>query len=693
MKIGTLIKQNWTFIKHKFVKVLSGKARWQLTTLFLFILIIFLVLLFICLCHYGCHKPKKYWDFFKGFLSLFIDPGSVWNFDCGTGKINGSGTGNSEFPNFGSLVVSMIGMFLFIGLLVSWFTNLLERKVERFRNGRMEFYHHDHVVIIGFSDVVPMLVKQLRKDRYTKADIVIQSAVDANEVRHKVFAELDDKEEKNVYFLNAKRDSSEELEKLHIHEAKEVFIIGDSGETYHDPLNMDCLDKIVGILKKKKEKGYAIKRIPFNVFFNNQNTFAAFQTTDLKKDWKELVDFRAYNFYDEWARRVLLTHEWTKDGCCIDYPSLDHTPIRQQSTSHVHLVIVGMNNMGTSLGVMASHQMHFPNFFDQHGVEQPQHSTVITFIDDHAEEEMRYFRGHYSGYFDIKSCTFRDLLHGDGQTQVIASATGREADFLDVRYEFIQGRIESDSVRQLIREWSERDDESLTIAICLSDSAKSLAAGLYLPECVYSRGIPILIRQESTSALIEQLRGDEQAEDKGYRKYRKVRPFGMLDHWFDLNDDSLNEAKMLHCLYDYFGKSQSLPTEKELEKEKEQRWKNLSISLKWSNMYAAYSIDRKLRGLDKDKTNFLIEESEIELIARMEHARWNMEKLLMGYRMPTDEEMEDMRQSGDSSEYKERFIHPCIASYNNLPEDIKVYDLNIARSLPTIVNLIEKARG
>lgn len=59
-------------------------------------------------------------------------------------------------------------------------------------------------------------------------------------------------------FWFAMRDSKEELRKLYVADAKEVFILGDSGELddveyYHDSMNVDCLN-LIGELCKEENR-------------------------------------------------------------------------------------------------------------------------------------------------------------------------------------------------------------------------------------------------------------------------------------------------------------------------------------------------------------------------------------------------------------------------------------------------------
>lgn len=78
--------------------------------------------------------------------------------------------------------------------------------------------------------------------------------------------------------------------------------------------------------------------------------------------------------------------------------------------------------------------------------------------------------------------------------------------------------------------------------------------------------------------------------------------------------------------------------------------------------------------------------AQVELMAEVEHNRWNMEKLLLGYRKPTSEEEILCRDDDVCKEYKtKRFIHVDIRPYCELGEGTKGYDRCISECLPLIV--------
>ena len=132
-------------------------------------------------------------------------------------------------------------------------------------------------------------------------------------------------------------------------------------------------------------------------------------------------------------------------------------------------------------------------------------------------------------------------------------------------------------------------------------------------------------------------------------------------------------------------------------------WAGLKVSERWSNLYAAYSIRCKLdslramRGLDKDdhsRDQSPLTPTEIENIAKVEHSRWNVEKLLMGYRKPKpNEDKYNYEQYAKEwkSNKKNFYIHHDIRPFKDLG-DVKQLDYEIAKYIPWIINMAEKKR-
>lgn len=652
-----------------FDRTFSGRGRkqftWLVGVLLLFFGIIYLISWFFVFPEpTDTPQPASSNDVPMGrllqLICLFIDPGSVANVPA-------------ELRWF-SLIVAILGLLLFTGLLISVVSNMLERHVERYREGNISYPLENHVVIIGFDEMVPMLVQQICTDsQYGDCYILIQSVQPAPEVRSRIHTVLDIKQEKRILVLHARRNSIEELEKLYTTSAREIFLIGESNEYDHDSLNIDSLQKIVAIHRKKQN----CPRITVSVLFEYQTTYAAFQVSDLAEEWRQQIDFRPFNFYEEWAKKLLVKRHYGEGNVKVEYPALDREPITWNSDRYVHFVIIGMSRMGVGLGVEAAHLLHFPNFCRDQRMK-----SRITFIDEDADKEMNFFRGRYRHYFDLSLSYYRcaeeiEKIHTILPNQVY----GKDVNFLDIEFEFIKGRAETPAIQDLLAQWAKDPQQELSIAICLNFPPQSMAMGLYLPDVIYDKNIPVFIRQETSSALLDMLNNRIKKEQSN--RYSHVYPFGMLANCFDLDHHSTRRAQFVNYIYDYKGKFGCGPSSCPSDYELISGWNKLPVALQWSNLYCADSIDLKLRSLGFGTILPLqLTSEQVELMAEVEHNRWNMEKLLLGYRKPTSEEEEKCKDKAVRKEYKTKcFIHTDIRPYRQLDEGTKEYDRCISECL------------
>ena len=129
-------------------------------------------------------------------------------------------------------------------------------------------------------------------------------------------------------------------------------------------------------------------------------------------------------------------------------------------------------------------------------------------------------------------------------------------------------------------------------------------------------------------------------------------------------------------------------------------WQKLSVALKWSNLYNSYTMRTKqrtlraMRGLDIDDESRdydTLTDYEAEQMAIVEHNRWNVEKLLMGFRKPRKaEDKYAYTEFADKlKKNKDLFVHHDIRPFNQLTT-IKELDYEFARYIPWIMKMTEK---
>lgn len=591
---------------------------------------------------------------------------------------------NRNFCYWAFLITAFAGAAAFAGVLISMCGNFIQQRVDKYRKGYVKYKFENHDVILGYNDMVAALVKQIVNDgiERRKEKIVLMTSHDVETVRELLFTDLDKAERGRLVLVHGSRVSAEDLKNIQVSKAKRIYLIGEDDDIDHDTLNINSLEIIA-------------KQIPENMkigcvtYLRNRSTFALFQTSDIMEEVKKKIDFQPFNFDETWARKLFVNCESKING--INYPSLDRDGIDKDSDKYVHLIIVGMTQMGVMLGMEAAHVCHFPNFSTK------RRKTKITFIDENADAEMKFLVGANNRFFENCRYKYRYKNH-----EVRSNPNN---DFLDVMFEFFKGNIGNEWIRGYIEECANNDREILTIASCMDDTAKSLAAGLYLPDAVYDKGLSVDGRKEKDEVVVL-VRQNTSAEllniiKKGnakYRKYRNVYPFGMTNDGCELDETLTEWAKRvnyLYCVFDDLDGTPSLYPDDVVD----DKWNDCSVSDKWSNIYNAMTIPTKLRsvGIDyKSLTLRNLTEDEIGLLAEVEHNRWNVEKLLMGYRTVTEKESAEIEKSiaeGGSlkKDYKNRLkAHYDIRPFADLREDkngrnANRYDFGMTKGIIDII--------
>lgn len=549
-------------------------------------------------------------------------------------------------------VIYLCGSLVFSGLLIASITNALRTRADRFKEGKVRYRFRNHVVIIGYNNLVPGMIHRIWKENGGRPNRIV---IGVNGNVQETFNQLRNHLEENkkmVVVLNADSKNRWDLRKrLKVQYAKEVYIIGDGDDAYL----MNSYKKIQEICGEKMPECYVEMR--------HQSTFALFQTYSATKGYEH---FHAFNFHDIWARQMVMREEIdTRQGMSIG----------PDSDKQVHLVVIGMTEMGEALAREAAFICHYPNYVTR------RIRTKITFIDPQAKEQMTYLTGRYRHLFDLCHYSFFDYAPG----ALNPAPHNPEKDFLDIEFEFIQANIAERQIREKITEWASSDKQVLTIGVCTDMPHRSMAAGLYLPDEVFENNIPVWVYQPAKGDLKDYLECSH---------FKNIITFGMSGKDLDIkNEDMILQAKRLNYLYGLIYDTIQQNKEKSQEeildavdslvldykKMDEKGWNNLDVFKKWSNVYCVSTIKKKIDSVRSEWS-----EKNIQLIDAVEHNRWNVEKLMMGFRPATDEE----RRTEDKDGLKQRFIHCDIRPYNDLDEETKKYDNKFTKEIPNIIKPI-----
>ena len=655
-------------------------------------------------------------------LYLLID-GNAFNSFYVSDKVSGGTV-------FVAGVIYVIGVIIFTGMLISVMTNMIERRVEDHKEGHIHYLESGHYIIMGFDEMVPSFIRYVfEKDH--KAFVLILTSVEAERVREKLNKTFSKEQLQRIIINYGHRTNPESYKDICLESAEEVFIVGYHSQTAHDAINVECVDAICDYLG-----GDDIKNKPRRItcVFKDLDTYAAFKTTEIFGEVSKLgIEFIPYNFYTGWAKQVFVKRghkELSSSGQKIEYPAVYGEGIGPDDKKYVHLVFVGTTNFAVAFAMEAANVLHFPNFNQDKSLK-----TRITFIDLNADKEKDEFITRNRHFFEVQDYIYRDLSDSLRPMAYKMPATYFREDasnFLDVEFEFIKGDIFSKRVQDEISRWANATDEQyLSIFLAMANQRNNFVIGMNMPDEVYDNEIPVFIRQDRSDNFVTNLReadankkpytrivGGKTHENIRFSKYSHIYPFGMNESIYCADDKSLKRAKLINYLYntaDYStNKFQSLlvlaaTPKKQIWEEADKMWEGdpqnnkegLSVSLKWSNLYSSYSIRTKLaslramRGLtldNKSKDTQKLSEKEVEELAKVEHNRWNVEKLLMGYRKPHLDEDKYEASGVDAkslSRNKKVFIHHDIRPFKDL-DNVKELDYEFTRYIPWIMEMTEQ---
>ena len=212
-----------------------------------------------------------------------------------------------------------------------------------------------------------------------------------------------------------------------------------------------------------------------------------------------------------------------------------------------------------------------------------------------------------------------------------------------------------------------------------------------MPEAVYRHHVTVLCHSNRPT-LLELLRSGS--------GHDTIYPYGT--GCADLN--RLKRLKrMAQCVNAVYHHCHALPagapitSPASIDKQALERlWRSVvSLPKVYSNIFNAMTRGTKMHSIghvsDDWKTYYALSRDEIELLTEVEHNRWSVEELILGYRPTTDAERQivddDMNQKGVLRKQK---IHYDLRPFNDLREDITgknaiVYDQALIQAIPLII--------
>jgi hypothetical protein len=297
--------------------------------------------------------------------------------------------------------------------------------------------------------------------------------------------------------------------------------------------------------------------------------------------------------------------------------------VRVNEARTVQLVIIGFGRMGRSLALRAAKMGHFAN-----GTK-----LRIIVIDQHA--------------------------HANEQKLLFRFPAIREVCDMDFR----QMEAESAQARTLVAELCDPARFITSIALCMEDEVRATEIALQFHDIVDDHQVPLAVRYAHEEGLAAMLCGAEG------RCSTLVRPFGLAG--VDWSRDVLGgetDRWFANVIHEDFRANRLAEGRPETELAL-QPWDVLAENFRESNRQQADHIPVKIRAVGCEvvpvadpRPPVEFGDEETEVLSRMEHARWNAERLLDGWRY------------APGGKDEKRKTHPSIVPWDELPEKIKDYD-------------------
>lgn len=605
-------------IKRRFDRMLSEGQGRQLLWLSVIIVIVLLGLLLI-----GKLCGNIPWQVI---LALFMDPG------------NSSLLGTHDFFRIFTI---LLGAFLFSALLISVVSNIFENISVSYKQGEIKYSFSDHILIIGAAHILKDMLCELRDNKdFEGKDILVMTSSDVQSLRRNIELSLSDSKFcRRITYFHRSRQSELFLREACADKACAIYVIGEDGEQSHDALNIRCLHMLKNICVGTEPS------IPCYVTVEMHSTFGIFNY--MKNDRQSRLNVEIVNEYDYTVEQLLTTS--------------DFLPVLKQTDEDVraHVVIIGHSAISRAFASIAAQLCHYPNF------KGSKTRTLITFV-EYDKNDMNSFVSSNKSLFDL--CHYRYV---SPDTTKEFKPLEEYGDFLDIEWEFVDDRLMSPFVKSLMESWVSNPSEKTVLALCLENDEDNAYLVTHLPRVVYNHGTNIAVCQNNYPDLMTA------AKDTGM--YGNLYLFGKSFHGGDpLYINRSAKGKRLNRVYDLqYGNPPSC--------DEDEAWGKLIHAHKYSSIASANSIPLKMRCLDLEPTEEClgcISDDVLDLLSEMEHRRWMITQLFMGY----SAEKKVLRK--DRSRFKElkekHYIHLDIVPYDEL-SGVEVKDKLIINNIPFIM--------
>lgn len=604
-------------------------------------------------------------------LALYLDPGVF------------GGAGRHDLFR---LVITLTGVFLFAALLINVVGNIFENVVDSHNKGETRYGFKGHILILGANQMLLAMLRRLLDEDAENLDeeeremqgrpIVVMTTRPVEELRKRVEATFGKSRLKllrdRVTFYYDERDNLANLTEAHAPDAYCIYILGEDDEPGHDSVSLSCLEKLDELCGTEGDpiKCYVTLESPVT-----SELFHYLPSRLQAGGSGSRLLLNTLNVDEYVAERVLLGLNGKGQL------PIDGRGYLAEKWEFLHFAILGSSPMAWTMARAAAHLCHFPCADGKTG------HTVISVIDSGIRTKMDRFVSENAWLFRLSHYS----LIKPGQETEIHEPDPAYGDFLDIRWEFIEADPFSAEARELISGWAADPARHLSLAICRESAGENLSLAFHLPDPLYKR-----------SAIYVNATGQDGILGLAEKTRRFGNVFGFGAGTASDPDPLLTRRVEMgqRVNYVYARLYESVPPTDHPER----LWYLRKEADKFSSIHNANSIDIKVRSLPLSDSYGPdgVDPAAMAIPCRMEHLRWMMAELLMGFRpypaadragylaRVREESPTDKRHSPTWKMLKERrmqtFEHIDIAPLEELiDEEEKNKDIDLFINIPFIL--------
>ena len=443
--------------------------------------------------------------------------------------------------------------------------------------------------------------------------------------------------------------------------------------------------KNLGIVRRLCENNKGRHPVKCHLLLHSSQVLRLFHDDSFAADLRGKADIYPFTLESEWAQRIFTLLPGQKS----DFSFTDRIPQTVESEKTVHIVLMGLGEMTETLAEHAALTCHYSNYTRNHSLR-----TRITVVDEDMGNQMHGFIHRHKPLFDNCFYRFVDLKLSRGVSVRDfhrPDYDGIREDWVDVEWEFVNGGIWSEVLRSKLAAWAADESQFLSVIFAHESDDRNIAGALEIASLRASNDFPVLVKVASEEVI------EMSYELKGFK------PFGMQDLEYDIDQPLVSMAAMVNYVYECCYEDNYLKAagSKEVFSPVEidtaaagKSWQQLPYSRRMANICNAMTIPVKMRSLGyemKDwNTFYAITAKETALLAEMEHNRWNVATLMLGFRPVTASEEKEIEADVTlKKEYRNKHVHYDLRSYKDLRADVtgrnvNTYDICLAAAIPLI---------